>query len=391
MKDAVITLKSPLQNKLKIKKEMKVLITGAAGFIGYHLSKRLIEDGIEVVGLDNLNDYYSVNLKYARLELLGIDKCGMNSLDSLKKSKSFETFSFIKCDLSDRVAIEKLFDEQQFDVVVNLAAQAGVRYSLENPHTYISSNINGFMNILEGCRNHSIKHLIFASSSSVYGANQKMPFEVSDRTDHPVSLYAATKKSNELMAHTYAHLYNVPCTGLRFFTVYGPLGRPDMAYFKFANLICAGKSIDVYNHGKMARDFTFVDDIVESIKRLIPIVPGIPVQNGNGETSENAGQHSISSANFRIFNIGNGSPVNLLDFIEILEEQLGMKTKHNMMNMQPGDVVKTWADSSDLHKLIDYKPRINIREGITRFVEWYSSYYGTMQRPRISKHQTLNS
>lgn len=359
---------------------MKVLITGAAGFIGYHLSKKMAANNIEVVGLDNLNDYYSVNLKYARLNLLGIDIDGIHSLDILNRSNTFKNFSFIKCDLSDQAGIKKLFDEHQFDVVINLAAQAGVRYSLENPHAYTSSNVVGFLNILEGCRHHQIKHLIFASSSSVYGTNQKMPFEVSDRTDHPVSLYAATKKSNELMAYTYAHLYGIPCTGLRFFTVYGPLGRPDMAYFKFANLIREGKPIDVYNHGKMARDFTYIDDIVESIIRLIPKVPKALPENGVFRRLPIDELTSVDSANYQIFNIGNGSPVNLLDFIEILEEQLGMKTRHNMMEMQPGDVEKTWADVSELHKHIQYKPTVNIREGITRFVEWYHDYYGIMQK-----------
>ncbi|TVR14535.1 MAG: NAD-dependent epimerase [Balneolaceae bacterium] len=359
---------------------MKVLITGAAGFIGYHLSKRMIEKNIDVVGLDNLNDYYSVNLKYERLNLLGIEKNGMNSLDVLNQSKTFSNFSFIKCDLSDQAGMEKLFNEHQFDVVINLAAQAGVRYSLENPHAYTSSNVTGFLNILEGCRHHKIKHLIFASSSSVYGANQKMPFEVSDRTDHPVSLYAATKKSNELMAHTYAHLYGIPCTGLRFFTVYGPLGRPDMAYFKFANLISEGKPIDVYNHGKMARDFTYIDDIVEGIIRLVPKVPKGFSENGSARRNPDDEFQPLVSANYQIFNIGNGTPVNLLDFIEILEEQLGLKTSHNMMTMQPGDVVKTWADVSDLYKYIQYKPKVNIQEGITRFVEWYHAYYGNLQK-----------
>lgn len=361
---------------------MKVLITGAAGFIGYHLSKKLVEKNIDVVGLDNLNNYYSVNLKFARLNLLGIEINGINSLDILKQSKTHSNFSFIKCDLSDKAGMKKLFDEQQFDVVINLAAQAGVRYSLENPHAYTSSNIEGFLNILEGCRHHQIKHLIFASSSSVYGMSRKMPFKVYDRTDHPVSLYAATKKSNELMAYTYAHLYDVPCTGLRFFTVYGPLGRPDMAYFKFANLIRKGKPIDVYNHGNMARDFTYIDDIVESISRLIPKVPNKPKElpgNGVFRRKPNDKHKSTDSPNYQIFNIGNGSPVNLLDFIEILEEQLGMKTEHNMMPMQPGDVEKTWADVSELHDHIQYKPTVNIREGITRFVEWYHSYYGVMQ------------
>ena len=359
---------------------MKVLVTGAAGFIGYHLSKGLLNNGVDVVGLDNLNNYYSIDLKYARLELLGIEIDDKSSLEVLNRSKTFNNFSFIRCDLSDRVAIEKIFKEQHFDVVINLAAQAGVRYSLENPNAFISSNVMGFLNILEGCRNHQIKHLIFASSSSVYGKNKKIPFEASDRTDEPISLYAATKKSNELMAYTYAHLYKIPCTGLRFFTVYGPLGRPDMAYFKFANLICAGKSIDVYNHGKMARDFTYVDDIVESIIRLIPKPPNNISQNGNGQNSIDGKQSYITSGKYQIFNIGNGAPVNLLDFIKILEEQLGKSTKYNMMKMQPGDVVKTWADSSELHSHIDYNPKVNIREGITKFVEWYKSYYDIMRK-----------
>lgn len=359
---------------------MKVLVTGAAGFIGYHLSKRLIEKGVDVIGLDNLNNYYSVDLKYARLELLGIEKRGMNILDLLNRSKIFSNFSFIKCDLGDRTLIEKLFDEHDFDVVINLAAQAGVRYSLENPHTYISSYVMGFLNILEGCRKQQIKHLIFASSSSVYGTNQKIPFEASDRTDAPISLYAATKKSNELMAYTYAHLYKIPCTGLRFFTVYGPLGRPDMAYFKFANLIYEGKPIDVYNHGNMARDFTYIDDVVESIIRLISKTPRESIQNGDAQSSDDEKYDLSVSANYRLFNLGNGAPVNLLDFINILEEQLGKSAKYNMMKIQPGDVVRTWADSSELYKYIDYKPRVNIREGITKFVEWYKSYYESYQK-----------
>jgi len=335
-----------------------ILVTGAAGFIGYHLTKRLLDDGYDVTGLDNLNDYYSTDLKRDRLIDLGIDG------DILSKKEDFSTsnggaFRFIKADLASKLSIETLFADNTFDVVINLAAQAGVRYSLENPHAYTSSNIEGFLNILEGCRQSNVDHLIYASSSSVYGANASIPFNTSDRVDHPVSLYAATKKANELMAHTYAHLYDIPSTGLRFFTVYGPWGRPDMAYYKFAELMRAGKPIDVYNNGKMSRDFTYIDDIVESIVRLIPKPPitkedEVPTQ---------------------LFNIGNGSPVNLLEFIEILEDKLGMTAEKNMMPMQPGDVERTWADVDDLNSYIDYRPKVSIEEGITNFVEWYREYY----------------
>lgn len=338
---------------------MKILVTGAAGFIGYHLCKRLIDEDVEVVGLDNLNDYYNVSLKYARLELLGINKDGMNSLQTLTYSQTYNRFSFIKCDLCDHLRIMRLFHEHQFDVVINLAAQAGVRYSLDNPRSYTSSNIEGFLNILEGCRNNPVRHLIFASSSSVYGLNSDMPFEVEHRTDHPASLYAATKKANELMAHSYAHLYGIPCTGLRFFTVYGALGRPDMAYFKFANLIMEGKPIDVYNEGKMARDFTFVDDIVESLFRLIPK----PLKSGK-------------AIPYQLFNIGNGSPVSLLDFINILEKLLGKTTPKNMLPMQPGDVEQTWANIDHLYNYINYKPQVQLEQGLASFVHWYKNYYG---------------
>lgn len=365
---------------------MKILITGAAGFIGYHLSKRLIDENAELFGLDNLNDYYNLNLKYARLERLGIEINGSGSLRGLNKSRNIANYSFYKYDLCDKKKIESLFKDQNFDIVIHLAAQAGVRYSLENPHAYTSSNIEGFLNILEGCRHYKIKHLVFASSSSVYGLNSKMPFEVTDRTDNPVSLYAATKKANELMAHSYAHLYGIPCTGLRFFTVYGPLGRPDMAYFKFANLINAGKPIDVYNQGKMARDFTYIDDITESIARLITKPPGhqqtensIPVLN-NKKSLKNR-----SKAPFQLFNIGNGAPVNLLDFIEILEKHLGKKTRKNMLPMQAGDVETTWADVSNLYGYINYKPMVGIDEGLEHFVDWYKAYFG------INKHIALNT
>ena len=340
----------------------RILVTGAAGFIGYHLSKRLLEERYEVVGLDNINDYYSRDLKYGRLQELGIDAAKVKEQPDQKTaldSSKTATFTFIKADLSDREALESIFKEHSFDGVVNLAAQAGVRYSLENPHAYTASNVEGFLNILEGCRNSSVKHLIYASSSSVYGTNASVPFNTSDRVDEPVSLYAATKRSNELMAHTYSHLYDIPSTGLRFFTVYGPWGRPDMAYYKFADLMRAGKQIDVYNNGKMSRDFTYIDDIVESIVRLLPKPP---ISEG-------------SSAPTQLFNIGNGSPVNLLEFIEILEDSLGITAEKHMMPMQPGDVERTWADVDDLYDNIGYRPKVSIEAGIATFVEWYKRYY----------------
>lgn len=342
-----------------------VLITGAAGFIGFHLSQRLVRGGYRVTGLDNLNDYYSTELKSGRLKELGIDPADIESGTTGVPifSSSNTNFSFVKGDLSARKTIEILFENNNFEIVINMAAQAGVRYSLENPHAYTSSNIEGFLNILEGCRNHDIKHLIYASSSSVYGANAQIPFNTADRVDTPVSLYAATKLANEHMAYTYSHLYGIPATGLRFFTVYGPWGRPDMAYYKFADLMRKGKPIDVYNNGKMSRDFTFIDDIVESITRLIPKPP----PNG----SSDSGERTVLS---QLFNIGNGSPVNLLEFIEILEEQLGIKAEKNMMPMQPGDVEQTWADVEDLYNYIGYRPEVNIEDGIAAFVKWYEEY-----------------
>lgn len=338
---------------------MKILVTGAAGFIGYHLSKRLIEEGYEVVGLDNLNNYYNVNLKFARLNLLGVDMSGINSLQALTLSQTNEQFSFIKCDLCDEIRVMRLFKEQKFDVVIHLAAQAGVRYSLDNPRAYTTSNIEGFLNILEGCREYAVQHLMYASSSSVYGLNTKMPFHIKHKTDRPASLYAATKKANELMAHSYAHLYGIPSTGLRFFTVYGALGRPDMAYFKFANLIMKGKPINVYNEGNMGRDFTYIDDIVESLIRLIP-KPMI---------SEN-------KIPYQIFNIGNGASVSLIDFITILERLLGKSTFKKMLPLQPGDVENTWANVGHLSQYIDYKPKVNLEQGLKHFVNWYKEYYG---------------
>jgi len=331
---------------------VKILVTGSAGFIGYHVAKRLLQEGHEVAGLDNLNDYYDVNLKKNRLSELGIKQLEPNEKIS---SETNQNFSFYRFDLNDRQKMEQLFDTHSFDVVVHLGAQAGVRYSLENPHSYIDSNVSGFLNIIEGCRKHGIDHLIYASSSSVYGDNSSVPFETSQQLDKPVSLYAATKKANELMAYTYSHLYDIPATGLRFFTVYGPWGRPDMAYFKFAEIMIAGKPIDIYNNGDMSRDFTYVDDIVESIDRLIPKPP-------EGENPH------------QLFNIGFGSPVNLMEFIEILEKHLGLQAQKNFLPMQPGDVPRTWADTEGLQKLTGYKPQISLDEGIREFVEWYRDY-----------------
>lgn len=332
---------------------MKFLVTGAAGFIGFHACKRLLQAGHEVVGLDNMNDYYDVNLKQARLDLL-----------------QSPLFSFHKIDLADRVRMEQLFVAEKFDRVIHLAAQAGVRYSLENPHAYADSNLLGFLNILEGCRHNHVEHLLYASSSSVYGLNRKMPFSTDDSVDHPVSLYAATKKANELMAHTYSHLYGIPTTGLRFFTVYGPWGRPDMALFKFTKAMLEGKSIDVYNYGKMKRDFTYIDDIVEAIIRLQDILP-----NKDNEWSVESGSPATSSAPYRVYNIGNSSPVELMDYITALEEALGMEAEKNMMPMQPGDVIETSADTAALYNAIDFKPETTVKKGVESFVNWYKKYY----------------
>ncbi|MBL6449849.1 NAD-dependent epimerase [Fulvivirga sp. 29W222] len=331
-----------------------ILVTGAAGFIGFHLCKVLSNKGYKVTGIDNLNDYYDVNLKKSRLSIL----------------EKEDNFSFKKLDLEDQGSIEKLFEAGNFSYVVNLAAQAGVRYSLTNPRAYIKSNIDGFVNILEGCRHNNVKHLIYASSSSVYGANTKMPFSVEHNVDHPVSLYAATKKSNELMAHTYSHLYGLPTTGLRFFTVYGPYGRPDMALFLFTKAIIEGKPIDVYNHGKMLRDFTYVDDIIEGIVRLIPTIP-----SGNPDWDGNAPNPSDSFAPYKIYNIGNNQPVKLMEFINAIEEALGKTAIKNMMPLQPGDVPATYADVTALKESVDFKPNTSIKTGIQRFIDWYLDYY----------------
>lgn len=332
----------------------KILVTGAAGFIGFHLSKRLLADGNQVIGLDNINDYYDVNLKHARLAQLTPEA----------------RFDFRRLDLADRQGMTALFADEKFDSVVNLGAQAGVRYSLINPHAYTESNITGFLNILEGCRASSVEHLVYASSSSVYGANSAMPFSIQQSVDHPVSLYAATKKANELMAHTYSSLYSMPTTGLRFFTVYGPWGRPDMALFLFTRAIVAGEPIDVFNNGLMQRDFTYIDDIVEGIVRVMekPAVPDPAWDSANPNPA-------TSSAPYRIYNIGNNSPVKLGRFIEVLEECLGKKAIRNLLPMQPGDLLATAADITELASDVGFSPDTPIETGIARFVEWYREYY----------------
>ncbi len=333
---------------------MKILVTGAAGFIGAALTLRLLKRGDEVIGIDNLNDYYDTNLKLARLETI----------------LHYANFKFIKIDISDKTKIEALFENEKFDNVMHLAAQAGVRYSISNPHAYIDSNIVGFLNILEGCRNNKIKHFVYASSSSVYGANTKMPFSVHDNVDHPVSLYAASKKTNELMAHTYSHLYGLATTGLRFFTVYGPWGRPDMSLFKFTQNILEGKPIDVFNYGNHRRDFTYIDDIVEGVMRVIDN----PAQKNN-HWDGNCPDPGTSLAPYRIYNIGNNNPVSLLNFIETLEKCLGKEAKKTLLPMQQGDVPDTYADVSDLISDFDYKPDTILEIGVRNFVEWYKNFY----------------
>ncbi|WP_213993614.1 NAD-dependent epimerase [Sodalis sp. dw_96] len=335
---------------------MKFLVTGAAGFIGFHVSERLLADGHQVVGIDNLNNYYDVRLKESRLERL----------------KDKQSFSFYKLDLADRQGMADLFTQQRFQRVIHLGAQAGVRYSLENPLAYADSNLIGHLNILEGCRHTQVEHLLYASSSSVYGLNRKIPFSTDDSVDHPVSLYAATKKSNELMSHTYSHLYQLPTTGLRFFTVYGPWGRPDMALFKFTEAMLAGRSIDVYNHGEMRRDFTYIDDIVEAIIRLQNL---LPVADTSWTVEQ--GSPAASSAPYRVYNIGNSQPVKLMEYIQALEKALGITAVKNLMPMQAGDVLETSADTEALYKAIGFKPQTAIDAGIGRFVSWYRHYYHT--------------
>ncbi|NEQ64712.1 MAG: NAD-dependent epimerase [Symploca sp. SIO2D2] len=333
---------------------VKILVTGAAGFIGFHLSQSLLSRGDEVVGLDNLNNYYDVSLKQARLAQL----------------EAQANFTFYQLDLADTEGIKQLFAEHQFDTVANLAAQAGVRYSLENPHAYVNSNLVGFVNILEGCRHSPVKHLVFASSSSVYGANTKIPFSVHDNVDHPISLYAASKKANELMAHTYSHLYQIPTTGLRFFSVYGPWGRPDMAMFIFTKAILEDKPINIFNHGKMRRDFTYIDDIIEGVVRVIDNIPQ-PNPHWSGENPD----PGTSNAPYKLYNIGNNQPVELMYFIQVLEDCLGKKAEKNMLPMQPGDVSINYANVDDLVKDVGFKPNTPIEVGVKRFVDWYRNYY----------------
>jgi UDP-glucuronate 4-epimerase len=339
-------------------KYQKILVTGAAGFIGFHLAKRLLKDGYPVVGIDNLNPYYDVSLKEARL-------------DDLKSEKDF---TFFKMDLTSRKQLEDLFAKLKFDVVVNLAAQAGVRYSIENPYAYIDSNLVGYVNILECCRHNAVKHFVFASSSSVYGANTKMPFSVHHNVDHPVSLYAATKKANELMAHTYSHLYRLPCTGLRFFTVYGPWGRPDMALFLFTRAILEDKPINVFNKGQMQRDFTYIDDIIEGVTRVMGRLP-----EADPAWSGDAPDPGTSCAPYKIYNIGNNNPMELIKFIEVIEATLGKQAQKQFMDLQPGDVVATYADVDDLIEDVGFKPATPIEVGVARFVEWFKDYYGYSQ------------
>ncbi|MGD2185349.1 MAG: NAD-dependent epimerase [Desulfobacterales bacterium] len=336
-------------------KYQKVLVTGVAGFIGFHLAKRLLKDGYQVMGIDNLNPYYDVTLKEARL----------------KKLQNEPHFSFFKFDLSDREQLGEIFNGKGFDVVVNMAAQAGVRYSIENPYAYVDANLVGFVNLLEYCRHQHVKHLVFASSSSVYGANTKMPFAVHHNVDHPVSLYAATKKANELMAHTYSHLYQLPCTGLRFFTVYGPWGRPDMALFLFTRAILEDEPIKVFNHGKMQRDFTYIDDIIEGVIRVMGRLP-----EANSAWNGDAPDPGSSSAPYKVYNIGNNHPVELIKFIEVIESVLGKKAQKELLDMQPGDVAATYADVDDLMADVGFKPATPIETGIERFVEWFKDFYG---------------
>ena len=333
---------------------MKYLVTGAAGFIGAAVSKKLLEQGHSVVGIDNLNDYYDISLKLARLKSI---ECHMQ-------------FKFIECDIADMQSTNKLFDQEKFDRVIHLAAQAGVRYSIQNPQAYAESNLVGHLNILEGCRHHKVEHLIYASSSSVYGLNEKTPFETSDSVDHPVSLYAATKKSNELMSHSYSHLYDLPTTGLRFFTVYGPWGRPDMAPFIFTKKILNNETIDVNNNGDMWRDFTYIDDIVEGVVRIADVVPEC-----NSVWKVESGTPATSSAPYSVYNIGHGSPINLMDFIGAIETELGVEAKKNFREMQPGDVYKTFAETKDLFEATGYKPQVSVEEGVKELVGWYKEFY----------------
>lgn len=349
---------------------MKILITGTAGFIGFHLAKKMLEKGDTVVGIDVINDYYDIRVKYGRLAETGINKQEIEYNKKVQSSK-YKNYSFVKLDLQDKEALFELFSAEKFDKVCNLAAQAGVRYSLTNPYAYLDSNITSFLNILEACRHHKIKHLAYASSSSVYGLNESMPFSVHDNVDHPISLYAASKKSNELMAHTYSHLFGIPTTGLRFFTVYGPWGRPDMALFLFTEAILNNKPIKVFNYGNMERDFTYIDDIVEGISRVIANPP-----KGNAQWTGTSPDPGSSKAPFKVYNIGNNQPVKLMDFIKEIENTLNKTAEKQLLPMQPGDVAKTWADVEDLIQDLNYKPDTPLRKGVKKFIEWYRDFYG---------------
>jgi len=381
-------------------KNKKVLITGSAGFIGFHLTQKLLSKDFQVIGIDNINNYYDVNLKYNRLAEVGIsnDSLAKNRFiykesnhDTINKEESlnennvipfgweltstkFPNYKIIRINLEDKDILHKIFSEEKFDYVVNLAAQAGVRYSIKNPYTYINSNVNGFLNILEGCRQNNVKHLVYASSSSVYGLNEKMPLSTKDNVDHPISLYAATKKSNELMAHTYSHLYKIPTTGLRFFTVYGPWGRPDMALFKFTKAIHEGKAIDVYNYGKMQRDFTYIDDIVEGVYNVLQNIPKEETFDDDS-IDDKLNPSSSPAAPYKLYNIGNSSPILLNEFIEAIEKKLNRKAKKNLLPMQAGDIPRTYADVSALEKSIGYKPNTSIIKGINNFIDWYIKYF----------------
>ncbi|MDE3235841.1 MAG: NAD-dependent epimerase [Bacteroidota bacterium] len=348
---------------------MKILVTGSAGFIGFHLTGRLLQEGHEVVGLDSITDYYEVQLKHDRLAEHGI--LAELPYNSLLQSVSFHNYRFIRLKLEERELLPTLFAEEKFDMVVHLAAQAGIRYSISNPQAYIDSNILGFANLLECCRHYPVKHLVFASSSSVYGLNGAVPFSTHHSTDHPISLYAASKKSNELMAHTYSHLFGIPVTGLRFFTVYGPWGRPDMALFLFTRAIIEGKPLQVFNHGEMYRDFTYVDDIVTGVMKVMQQPPAADHVNWDAQHPDPA----VSSAPYRIYNIGNNKPVKLLDFVEAIEAELKMKANKTFLPLQPGDVVATHADVSDLMRDTGYQPATNIRDGVQQFIHWYKKYY----------------
>lgn len=361
---------------------MKALITGTAGFIGFHLAKKLLERGDTVIGIDNINDYYDVNLKYARLAETGIGREAEQWHTSVQ-SKRYPDYTFVRMNLEDREQLNRLFETEKPDMVCNLAAQAGVRYSIDNPHAYISSNVAGFVNLLEACRNHQVQHLVFASSSSVYGNSTKMPLSTADSVDNPISLYAATKKSNELMAYTYSHLFGIPATGLRFFTVYGPWGRPDMAYFSFTNAILSGKPIKVFNNGDLYRDFTYIDDIVEGVTRVLDNTPA--TRNPEPAPDSYRGRNPQPATPYAIYNIGNSSPVLLGDFIAVIENQLGKRAIKEYRPMQPGDVYRTEADVTPLMKDFGYKPDTPLQTGIKQFIRWYQGYYSGEQEAGSSE------